>query len=290
MKNILVLCLVLACLLLQSCNKVMIAEDISQNEANQIIATLARHGIFASSTREDSGKPKYSVAVDNSYYIEAKSILVEKSLPKLDKTSFLDIVESRGLLPNSREIEALRVDHAMAVELEEVLNSHADIRIAKAVVRSHVSDGLSERAVSVIIQEKAEKKINPEEIQNIINTAVPGSKPENIVLNITQESVFNSNEQDSKISEKGILRKDGKEIYVPLTHFLFNWKVPESDYNEIVIIMIICIFVIAIIGGLVGYWYGFFKNSKFLIENGLTDLSARTLRIDRNDRNNSTEI
>lgn len=282
--------LLVFCLLLTACNNARIAEDISQTEANQIIALLAKHGIYAVSAKDDTGKPKYSVEVNSSFYTQAKTILVEKSLPRGDKTSFVDMVEARGLLPNSREIEALRLDHAMAIELEEALNAHSDIAGAKVVIRSHESEGANERAVSVILQEKNGRTINQADIQNIINKTVPGLKEGNVVLTVTKENGTGSTGEGMTLDSQGVLQQNGKEVYIPLTHFLFNWQVPEADYNAIVIVLIICFVVIGIIGWLVGYWYGYFKNSKYVIDQTLPDLNLRSLRLERPDRSSPTDI
>lgn len=265
---------------LSACNNVPIAEDLSQSEANQIIALLASNGIYAVSSKDAGGKPKYDVEVNKSFYTQAKTILVEKSLPNADRQSFSEIIEARGLLPNSREMEALRLDHALALELEETLNSHPSIVNAKVIVRSHSVPDASGRAASIVIKERGDRSVSREEVQSVASKALPGIALESIVINISKEYIGGES-----FSVQGAENKEGKVISVPLTHFLFNWKVPESDYNAMVMVLIICFLVIAILGGLVGYWYGYFKNSKVMLENGLPDLNLRApLRIDRVDK------
>jgi type III secretory pathway lipoprotein EscJ len=286
MKKLICGFLIYCCICLSGCNNVRVAEDVSQTEANQIISELSKHGIYAVSTKTDATKPKYHVEVNNSFYTQAKSILVEKSLPKEgDKASFVDLVEARGLLPNSREIEGLRLDHAMAVELEEALNTHPDIAGAKVVIRSHETETGSGRAVSVIIQEKADRTIDQANIKEIVKKTVPGLSDENIILTVGKAS---SASAEGGLVQHGV--QEGSEVFVPLTHFLFNWQVPEADYNAIVIVLIICFFVIAILGWMMGFWYGYFRNTKHIIEGGLPDLTMRNLRLDRPERGPTSEI
>ena len=270
---------------LSACRNVPIAEDLGQSEANQIIALLAESGIYAYAERDSTGKPKYNVKVDSSFYIPAKTILVEKSLPKSDRATFVELVEARGLLPSSREMESLRLDHALALELEEALNSHPGVNRAKVIVRSRSVADAEKRAVSVIIEERGDRNLDQNEIINIISNSLPEIARESIALSVNKAHL-----SEGTFQSQGAINKDGKVLNIPLTHFVFNWRVPESDYNAMVVVLILCFLFVSLVGGLVGYWFGYFKNSKIVMDQNLPDLNLRSLRLDRPERGTTTEI
>lgn len=265
---------------LSSCRAVSIADDINQTQANQIVALLHSHGISAYARHDSAGKDKYSIEVDRSYYSQAKTLLAEKNWPGPIKPNISELTASRGLIPNSREMESLRIDNARAVEVEEILQAHPSILMAKAVVHFSAASEDSQRGVSIILQTRNGSNLNKADIEKIVAHVLPGVSSEKILVDIQEEV-----KPDSGQEIVGVLNDDGKVQKVPLVPFLFNWKVPEDDYNAMVYILITCFALLAIIGGLIGYWFGYYMHSKqFLDVGGIPDLSARSLRLDKPSR------
>ena len=266
-------------LLLASCRAVPVAEDLNQTEANQIVALFNTRGIASYSKRETSGKPVYSVEVDRSYYALAKNLLAERNLPGPRKAGIDELLEPQGFLPNTREMEALRLDHALAREVEEVIVVHPLVTNVKVIVRNHSAQQPSERGASIFVETVSGNVLDRSELIEIVARALPGISKDKIY--IKSESLV---AEDNTTVEQGLYNKEGKLVRVALVPFLFNWHVPESDYNAMVIVLIICFIILAMIGGLVGYWFGYYQHSKNYIDMGLPDMGPRSLRLERVNR------
>ncbi len=260
---------------ISSCSGSPIAQDISQVQANEIVAVLNASGISAMAQRETGGKGKYTVEVRRADYSQAVTILNERKLPGEARATFAELVMPSGLLPNSREMDSLRLDRALATELEDLLSTHADVFKVRAVVRVHfLRDGF-EPGVSLVIQERVGRGIAQKEIMDIVSRIVPGIKPEQIVLALHPASV----EQTGGFSAEGAQNVAGTVVRVPLTPFLHFWRVPEDEYVQIVGVVALFLFVVAVVGSIVGYWYSLFQHSREYFETNLPDLvQSRTAR------------
>lgn len=267
---------VLLTAVLIGCNSVDIAEDLTQTQANEIVSLLNSKGIASVAQKETGGKARYSVEVKRSFYSQAVSLLAEKGLPSEHKETFSEISASHGLLPNSREMEALRLDHALAIELEETLQNHPSVASAKVMARLHFLKDNAPAGVSVVIQERAGAKLDPDEIVQIVLRGVPGIKKESIYISThlpPEDNIVNSND--------GVFNAKGRVIRVPLVPFLLAWRVPEDDYSGLALTLSGCIVLVALVGALVGYWYGYFQQTKRIFETDLPDLSPRSGRLEK---------
>lgn len=282
MQRVKLIILALLLLLIAGCSSVPVAEDLDQFQANEIISLLNAQGIASSATREASGRGKYSVSVEKTYYTQAKTLLAERGLPSPTRPTFEELVQPRGFLPNSREVDALRLDHALAIELENALAAHPGISSAKVIVRSRTVMSGQDPTVSVILQERVGKELNRDDIAILVKRAVPGVKREDVFITSTKEP-----QNDKNQASIGLYQGHGELLRVPLVPFLFNWRVPEDDYNAMAIVLVICFLILAFIGGLVGYWFGYFYNLKNSVDQPFSDHGIRSLRLDRAGRENS---
>ena len=259
-----------------ACNTVPVAEDLDQREANSIVALLNNSGINAQSERVGN-RGSYSVQVRKGYYSQAVAILDLKGLPK--KSEFQAIIEQRGILPNSREMDALKLDHASALELEELLHNHPGIATAKVVVRlQSLSEGKLPSA-SVMIQERPGQIVNKEEISDLVARAVPGIRREDISVLVQPYE-----EQLSISGKEGVSNEAGHIIRVPLVPFIFGWRVPDDDYDGLALTLIGFTCLVAFLGIGIGYWYGNFFKGRRSYETDLPELLPRSMKIDRQKR------
>lgn len=269
---------VLLLLLCVGCAEVPIAEDVNQSQATEIVAVLIEHGIAAESAKTAGGHGKYSVHVKRELYPHAITILHERGLPSPQEPSFAETIASKGFLPNSREIESLRVDRAMAAEIEEALRQHPGVSGVKVVVRrATAADGIK-AGVSVIIQEKEGFSVNKEDVVQVVVKAVPG---------IAAEDVFVSSVKGAPINRvtgvEGALQSEGRTIKVPLSPFLGFWNVPESDLPGLSLTLLVGILVIGGLGAFLGYWFGYLQQARQLYEQSLPEI-PRPRQLDRPKR------
>ncbi|MCB0332783.1 MAG: hypothetical protein KDD55_04740, partial [Bdellovibrionales bacterium] len=105
-------CLILLSLCLSGCGDVPVARGITQSQANEIVAVLSHHGIYAFADKQVGVGDSYDVEVKKSYYTRAVDLLHAKGLPAKTPERFSDLIAQKGIIPDSREVEALRLDHA----------------------------------------------------------------------------------------------------------------------------------------------------------------------------------
>ena len=264
--------------LLSACGSETVVQDQTQRDATEIVALLNNHGIVASANKERGGKARFAVEVRRGYYAQALSLLAAKGYPRDPQPSFADIVAEKGLLPSSSEMEALRIDHALALEIEELIRNRAEVSDAKVVVRSRFVRDIAVPSVAAMVQVAKAGKSLEQELRAIIVSLVPG---------ITQDQVhltLQAGPSDEIVSSKdGVMTENGRVIPVPLVTFLFGWHVAASDVSGMALAMLACVLIVLAVGLLVGYWYGFYQNSRRLFqrENGDVLSGARSSKLER---------
>ncbi len=249
------------------CNSVPLRQDLTQDQANEIVAVLHHHGISAEVVRESGGRGVYRVDTKREAYSQAVALLYDKGLPAEPRQSFDELTASHGLIPNSREVEALRLDRARASEIEQAVMGNPAISSARVIVRTAhefgnqsgsaiaAHAGSSEAAgASVIIVRRPGKTVTESDIRDIVQRVVPGIQRESI-------DVKTYDAEPSEDAEAiGVVNKQGLVQRIPLTSFLGAWRVPEDDYNGLALTITIGIVLIFFIGFAVG-WGGFLFRS-----------------------------
>lgn len=262
MKVLKVLFLLLSVAIL-GCETVPVAEDIPQTQATEVVAALTANGIAARAARTSSNKDKYSVSVEKEDYSPAVTILSEQGLLKKPEPTFSDLIAQQGLLPNSREIEALRFDRAQAAQLEEMLQAHPSVAAIRAVVRSS-SPGAIEAppSVSIVIQKRPGTELAAETISAIVAKALPLIPLENIMVSISEKAP-----ERVASDVEGAYREKGRVLNVPLVPFLFGWRVPRDDYNGLALTLVGFLILVISLGAMVGYWLGYYQQARQLFDN-----------------------
>ena len=253
--------LLLRCILLcfclgafSACERVQVAEDLNQQEAHEVLNVLSQAGIQAESEKgRGGGSAKYAVGVSRSDYTAAIKLLSQNSLPRERELSFSELLEPRGLIPNSREIEALRVDHALARELEELIENKAGVLAVKAAVRMHFSGANSSGPqVALVVRQTSEGAVNRAAILPIVQSLVPGIAVENVRIDL---SVAEAVQTD--YARYGIKSSAGGVIAVPLVPFLF-WNIPGDEHYALAVTTLGLLAAAIVLGGLFGYYYAFY--------------------------------
>jgi len=256
---------------LTACERAAVAHDISQVQANEVVAILAQNGIKSEVAREGTSKGRFQVEVEKGDFVRAASLLTTKSLPSPARASFESLVSANGFMPASREMEATRLDHALATEVDDLLNAHPAIRTARSVVRlnylgSSGASGKPEELASIgVIAEVAAEGDQIErlrsELVDIISQIVPAVRRERIAILLQPEIV-----KVEAISQEDRQRNQ-------LVPFLV-WSIPEGDYNGLALTVAGCILAMGLIGGLIGYWMGFYQFSRHNSQLAVNELES----------------
>jgi type III secretion protein J len=233
-------------LLITGCGSSPVADDLNQREANQIVAVLRDSGIDATTEKGRGSKARYTVSVASSKFGEAVSLLSKLGLPGEKRASFAELMAPSGILPSSQGVEDLRLDRAIASEVEDLLEGHNGISSAHVVVRSHSINSGADSSVSLVIVKKEGSTVVESDIRQVVGRAVPGVRAENILLAISQAPSSN-------------VTTTGTSGLVP---FLIYWKVPESEYTRLAFLFVALLALVAAMAGIGGYIWGQFSATR----------------------------
>lgn len=247
MRRSLLALLFVAGISLSGCGDSSVADGLAQRDANEIVAALRARGIEASTEKERGAKGRYTVSVSSDRFGEAAAALTELGLPAEQKLSFGELVAPSGILPSSREVEALRLDRAAAAEIEALLSQHPGVASAGVIVRMRATQSGESPAVSVVVQKRAGDALDEAAVREIVVRAVPGIRPEGIVLMIAEQ-------RPAPVAAQG----SGGSL-VP---FLVFWRVPQDDYGGLSVLLLGLLVGITALAGLAGYIYGQYNFSR----------------------------
>lgn len=272
-------------LLLAGCSGEPIARNLSQKEANQIVAVLASHGISADIESSAGGRAKFEVSVNQGDFTSAVTVLNQSRL--LEASQFEEMIGERGILPSSRDFESLRVDHARALEIAEHLESHPAIASAKVAMRHNLLQENAEPGISCLIQTRPAAQITKEEIVQIVSSLVPGIKPEHVMVNLSALDAG-----PAQLQTDGVQNKKGKVLYLPVTPFMLGARVVEDDYRRLAFGLLGFLVVVAVLSAVVGYWYGNYRGSAASLAKPtlLDPASSRLERIEGPGDSNHPEV
>lgn len=259
MKTIKFAFLLILLLCTSSCRDVQVAENINQYQAHQIINKLSNSGIDSKYFTTNNGK-SYSVTVTQRNYLPAVSIIATSGiLPKVD-SDFKELTEPKGFLASNKSFDLLRLDRAVAVELEEALLGVPSIASAKVVVRLNSLPVDQLPSVSIVAGTQ-DQNADLSYITDLVKNAIPGIEDSHIKLIL--ERLPNSSGDLSMI---GTTQAKGKMLAVPLVPFLI-WQVPAGVELELAWAGI----VILILALLVGYFFAtLFRRTKTKERNSLS--------------------
>ena len=245
MKALFALTIGLGVVFSTGCGSSPVADDLGQREANKLVAVLGEHGIQAHVEKGRGSKARYSVQVPSGDFGGAVALLTKLGLPAERGASFEDLMSPSGILPASQDVEDLRMDRAIASEVEELLLGHGAVSTVSVIVRSHSIPIGSEPSVSIVTQVKKGVSLDQEKLREAVSRAVPGVKPSAISLSVT-ENAFGGG---------GVMEE-------PLVPFLRYLRVPVSEYNSLAYLLIGLMSVVAFLVGVAGYIYGQYVGAK----------------------------
>lgn len=110
---------VLFCAISLTACSVELFANLDQKQANDIVATLFRHGIPAQRSVTKNGK--YTVHVDQNRFSEAVAILNDSGLPKQDFASMGEVFKNEGIVASPVQ-ERAQMIYALSQELSRTVS------------------------------------------------------------------------------------------------------------------------------------------------------------------------
>ena len=265
--------IILCCILLASCGKETLIENTTQKRAVQIVVALYRQGITATSSRESGGQGKYKVQITARDYPQALAIIERDGLMEDPAPSMSDLTASSSFFPSSREMEALRLDYALSQEVKGLLEALSGVDHAQVLVRKRF--GAREEVtptVSVVIRTQANASISEAVLTEVLRRSIPGLEADKILLSI-EPGVRPSEAQGVLASADG-----SSEMLIP---FLFNWRVPRTDYKSFAALFLSCMALVGLVGLGFGYVLGKVREKRNRVQSDLAEHVAANSRIER---------
>lgn len=166
--------LLLCTLALSACN-VDLFNDLDQRQANEIIATLFRHGIPAERVIIKSGR--FDVKVDEGHFAEAIAVLNENGLPRQEFKTLCDVFKKDGIVSSLMQ-ERAQMMCALEQELSQTISEIDGVLSARVHLVLPENDPLRQQLVpssaSVAIRHQDNVLIDAEKVKLLVTNGIAG--------------------------------------------------------------------------------------------------------------------
>lgn len=195
MRRALLLPLVL--LLVVSCSKVELYHNLTEDEVNDILVVLQENGISASKKKEVvQNEVTWTIAVESRDLSKARSILVERNLPRRKLPGIEDIYKEKGLIATADEQKA-RFIIGLRGNIVNALRKNTDVIDAEVVINvpdkeefgSNDPTQKKHPTASLIIKirptAEAQATLTEAKLQRVVASAVPDMDPRDVTVIIS---------------------------------------------------------------------------------------------------------
>lgn len=271
---------------LTGCGEVSVVEDVTHLQARKVVAELSRNGVSSYFEKLRRSNGKYHVVVSSGDFSESIRILDDNDLPEAPREEFLTSLTTSSFLPDSKEVEFLRLDHALAIQLEQLVENLPGVVNARAVVRYHSKDEVlsnentaPSRAASLVVRTNETYSGDQADVRKIVSSIIPGLGDENLHISFHKSSSGGID---------GVSHPNSKSVK-PVTSFLFGFNVAKEDYRGLVLSLFGLMLLCAITCGLIGYWMStmFFSPD---VDDELQELKSTSLQLESRKREELPEV
>ena len=232
--------------------------DVDGKQSIEVIVALNRAGIRAERSKATGRGERYIVKVGSADYGRAMQVLHDFQLPSRDEETLEELTAPKGFVPNSRELSGLRLDHALALEVERLLSALPGVAEARVVVRSNlVSQDVASAKASVVIRYLSPSGTVPfgiEEVKKIVVQIVPGITSDGIEV-VPSRLIIPGVAASSML--EGAIQGDGEGELAPLSPFLpFMFKVATGERERALWQLGGMLVMFSCAGGIIGAYFG----------------------------------
>lgn len=187
----------LVLLLLVSCSKTELYHNLSEDEVNEILVVLHESGISASKKKEVvQNEVTWTIVLDARDLPKARSILVERNLPRRKQPGIEDIYKDKGLIATEDEQKA-RFIIGMRGNIINALRKNPDVIDADVVINvpekkefgSAPGDEKKRPSAALIIKirptAEAQATLTESRLQRVVASAIPELDPRDVTVIIS---------------------------------------------------------------------------------------------------------
>lgn len=240
---------------LTGCGQDEILSDLNARESIEIVGVLRSSGVVASRKRIERGREsRYGILVAESDKQRALHALYKFGYPRSRRPAPEDLTKQQGFVPNPPEVNEVRLDRLLAVELERLVEALPGVVEARALVRSNLNTDtlfskkfeISSASILVTYAEQTGRaRFSDDEIKALVKKSIPGIKDKDIIVRITRLDV----------GVDGVIG-GGEDVGGLSPVSPFGFSVPASQrglaFKQIVATLIVigaCALVIGVYGG-----------------------------------------
>ncbi|MDX8502194.1 type III secretion inner membrane ring lipoprotein SctJ [Mesorhizobium sp. VK4C] len=177
---------IIGMLALQACSEELYS-NLDQRQANEVVATLVRHGIPAQ--REAGKDGKMTVFVEKNRFAEAMAILDESGLPKQEFQTLGEVFKRGGLVSSPVEERATMI-YGLSQELSQTISDIDGVLSARVHLVLPENDPLRQQLVpssaSVFIRHRASVSMNEliPQVKMLVAKGVAGLTYDNVSVTL----------------------------------------------------------------------------------------------------------
>lgn len=231
-----VLAMIVTLLILTACNKETLYSNLSEQEANEMIALLHQSGLSA--TKNGSGDHQFSVQISNDLFANGVHVLRSAGYPKKNLESLGEVFKKEGFVSSPLE-ERARLNYAQSQELTQTIESIDGVVMARVHLALPEEDPLSEKikpsSASVFVKyiNGTDLSTRKSQIKALLVNSIEGLPYENVTVVLFPAKampVFNKNNLDQQIVPVEVIV--GVLVFVLCIVAFITWQKRKDVTNQ----------------------------------------------------------
>lgn len=212
------------CFLLTGCQQQVLYMDLTEQEANEIIALLYQSNLSASKIGEKGGK--FRVDTSQSSFAQAVSILQQHGLPRERFDSIGEVFAKDGFVSSPLE-ERARLNYALSQEISRTISNIDGVLVARVHLavpkRGYLSDSTTPSSASVFVKHRTDIDLGPSvgKIKSLVVTGFENLPYENVTVSLfPAEAVLKKSINALEIKKASMILPNSSSLYRYLIGFL----------------------------------------------------------------------
>jgi type III secretion protein J len=222
------LTLALIALFLFGCESQELFSDLTETEANEIVAVLYSADLSADKSAE-KGSDKYRVFTSKSSFSEAVTLLRAKGLPRERFESVGDVFQKDGFVSSPLE-ERARLNYAMSQELSRTISNIDGVIMARVHLavpkKAHLAEAVEPSSASVFVKHQADVDLSPNigKIKSLVVNGLENLPYDNVTVALFPAELRSPSlpENQMKVYKASVGEFSPATVFAALTVFLLS--------------------------------------------------------------------